>query len=261
MRLEDLVELDSGAPTVDLALHHASMRETAEDVGESRVLVGMRGHNGMEVLRDPPRITLSFIEPVSAHALVHPVLTIPMSILARWRGDVTLHAGAFAANGAAWAVIGGREAGKSTMLATVARAGCPIVADDLLTIDAGEVWSGPQCVDLRPDVAERYGARSIGEVGGRVRYRLSTPPSPPRLPLKGIFLLDWHEARDVALTELQAGERLKLLYDQEYIALLGPADPNRILDLMELPAWRLSRPRDWAATDAAVSALLEAAQA
>jgi hypothetical protein len=191
-------------------------------------------------------------------ALVHPILTVPISVLARWRGDTTLHAGAFLAGSVAWGIVGKREAGKSTLLATLGEAGCPIVADDLLTIDRGSAWSGPHCVDLRPDAARRFdSAREIGEVGGRMRFRLSTRPGPARAPLGGFFVLDWTEGTDVGLCPLTARERLQMLYSQEYIALLGPSDPERIIELSGLPAWRLTRPRAWEMSGVVVERLLE----
>src|SRR3712207_8347650 len=44
-----------------------------------------------------------------------------------------------------------RSAGKSTLLAWLVLSGQPIVSDDQLVLDAGAVYAGPRCVDLRPE--------------------------------------------------------------------------------------------------------------
>ena len=54
-----------------------------------------------------------------------PLGTLPLSVLAHWRGDVTLHGGAFVRAGGAWGVCGEQNAGKSTTLALVGDAGHP----------------------------------------------------------------------------------------------------------------------------------------
>ena len=181
-----------------------------------------------------------------------------MSILARWRGDLTLHAGAFFANGRAWAVMGEREAGKSTALAQLAERGCPLLADDLLVVDEGVVRAGPACIDLRPDVAERMpGARYLGEVGDRPRYRLSARAGPARAQLGGFFLMGWGEEPTVSADPVPASEALRIVYEQEYIGLLGPADPARVLDLLGVPMWRIRRPADWSFTDETAQRMLE----
>jgi hypothetical protein len=259
--LPDLIPQGPEAPEVALEWRLASVLVERERVlDRERVSLGVRGGSGLEIRQKPASITFDLVEAPTPEALVHPLLTTPISVLARWRGDITLHAGAFWSDGA-WGVMGDREAGKSTMLATLAAHGRPIVADDLLVIDRGTVRSGPACVDLRPDMAERMGtARFMGNVADRPRFRLGTEPAPSTGPLKGFFVLGWHDRPAVELSPISAGERVQLLYRQEYIGLLGPADPQRVLDLVELPAWRLLRPRDWAATDEAVERMVSLAE-
>jgi hypothetical protein len=229
-------------------------------INEQQVSFGVKGASSIFVERDPPRITFHLPDPPVPDALVHPLGTVPLAILARWRGDVTLHAGAFATPTGAWAVVGPREAGKSTMLASLASRGIPLLADDLLAILDRRVWPGPACVDLRPDAATRFpGARDLGIVSGRRRFRLSTATETRRLPLQGIFVLEWHERSGVNVEPLTLEERLRLLYDLEYIALVGPADPRLLMDLLDVPAWRISRPRDWREADAGLDAVLNLA--
>lgn len=258
--LPDLIEVDGQASEVALEWRHASGLVERNKVDPGLVSLGERGRSLLEVRRQPASITLEFPERVTPEALVHPLLTPPISILARWRGDLTLHAGAFFADGLAWAVLGAREAGKSTTLAQLAERGLPLLADDLLVLDDGVVRAGPACIDLRPDVAERTpGARFLGEVGKRPRYRLTAPPGPARAELGGFFLLGWSEDDSVRAEALPAGEALPVVYAQEYIGLLGAADPKKILDLLGVPMWRLQRPRDWRFSGESIERMLEIA--
>jgi hypothetical protein len=222
--------------------------------------MGTRGATAFYVTAEPRCVLFDIAVEPEPDALIHPIATVPLAILARWRGHVTLHAGAFEAGGAAWALLGEREAGKSTALGMLAQLGCPVVADDLLVIDHGVVHAGPRCVDLRADAAERLGpTRDLGVFGPRRRFRLSGPPAPARLPLAGFFLLEWGDEPLVQMERLPLRERAPLLHRLEYAGLLGPTDPLKVLDLAGLPAWRVRRPRDWESTADAVQAMAEVA--
>jgi hypothetical protein len=255
--LPGLSPLDRASPAVDLEWRQASVLVDRNRVDGECVAIGERGASLVEVHREPASITLELPEATSADALVHPLLTAPISILARWRGDLTLHAGGFYANERAWAMVGAREAGKSTALASLARRGCPLLADDLIVLDGDVVRAGPACIDLRPDVAARMpGARFLGEVGGRPRYRLATPHGPARTRIGGFFLLDWSDDGRVRVESVPLAEALQVIYEQEYIGLLGPADPKKVLDLLGTPMWRVSRPPDWSFTEETVERIL-----
>lgn len=259
--LRDLCPCEMGAPKVLFRWRVASSIIDHEHVDEQRVAYGVRGAASMLVERDPPSVLFDLTEEPIPDAVIHPLGTIPLAILARWRGDVTLHAGGFATRVGAWGLLGEREAGKSTMLAALAQHDVPLLSDDLLAILDGEVWPGPSCVDLRPDVAERFPrAQNLGIVGGRRRFRLVTPPAERRLPLRGIFVLAWHDGPGITVEEVTTEERLRLLYSAEYVALVGPADPQKILQLLHVPVWRIARPRTWEATDQAVEAILDIAR-
>lgn len=260
--VSDLVELDPSAPTVAVSWRHAAPIVDFEEIGVRSVAMGSRhGGAALYVDRDPFSICFDLAEAPVPAALVHPMLTIAISILARWRGYVTLHAGAFETPEGAWGVMGVREAGKSAMLAALAERGFPVMADDLLAIHEEHVWAGPNCVDLRPETAGRFpSAHYLGMIGGRPRFRLSTPPSRANLPLKGFFVLDWHDQPEIEVSLLPARERLRLVYDQEYIPLLGRPEPQALLPLVGLPAWRLTRPADWAVTDDVLDRVLSHAR-
>lgn len=254
----DLVELSEPLPDVTVSWRQASTVADVEEVTEDRVVLGTRGANTIQVERDPLSVRFFLTEPPAPGAIVHPLLTIGISILARWRGDVTLHAGAFQTPMGGWGVMGARESGKSALLAALAARGCPILADDLLTVHEGIIWAGPDCVDLRPDSAGQFpGASYLGIVGNRPRFRLSTPPSAGRAPFRGFFVLDWHDRATIEVEPLTPKERLEWLYRQEYIALMGRPAPEAFLPLLALPAWRLKRPRVWSATAATVDRVLE----
>ncbi len=254
----NLIEVDPESPLVTVTWRHASTVRDIEEVSDNRVAYGFRGATTYLVERDPPRLgfDIPYIPPIDA--LVHPLLTIGISVLARWRGDVTLHAGAFETATGAWGFFGAREAGKSSMLASLGERGYPVVADDLLAVQDGLVWAGPSCVDLRADTAARFSdAGYMGIVGGRPRWRLPTSPGSSRVPLRGFFVLDWHEDPAITVEPLTTQERLQWIYRQEYIRLVGFADPAKMVPLVALPAWRLRRPRDWEATQDALDRVVE----
>jgi hypothetical protein len=243
---------------VALECRYASVLIERNRIEPESISLGEPRGSLLEVRREPASITVEFPNATTPEALVHPLLALPISILARWRGDLTLHAGGFFAAGRAWGMIGVREAGKSTMLAKLAQSGCPLLADDLLVLDDGVVRAGPACIDLRPDVAERIpGARFLGEVGERPRYRLATPHGPSRAELGGLFLLEWSEGSAIEVEPVPASEALQVIHKQEYIGVLGPTDPKKVMQLLATPVWRLRRPRDWTSTDEAVAAVLD----
>jgi len=261
-RLRDLVELGDEAPLVTLRWRHACPATTFDDHAVGRASMGTRGATAFYVTAEPRSVLFDIGVAPDPDALVHPIAAVPLAILARWRGHVTLHGGAFEAAGEAWALLGEREAGKSTALGILAGLGCAVVADDLLVLDDGFVLAGPRCVDLREDAAERLGpARDLGLVGPRRRLRLSGRPAPACLPLGGFFLLEWADEPLVQTERLPLPERVPLLHRLEYAGLVGPADPLKVLDLAGLPAWRVRRPRDWEATEDAVQRMLELALA
>jgi hypothetical protein len=253
----NLIELDREKPLVTVTWRHASTVHDIEEVTDDQVTYGFRGASTYHVERDPPVIRFDLPIPPLPEALVHPLLTIGISVLARWRGDVTLHAGAFETPSGGWGLMGAREAGKSSILASLVERGYPVVADDLLAVQNHTVWAGPSCVDLRPDTAGRFkGVSYMGIVGGRPRFRLAAPPGRAQVPLRGFFVLAWHDRPEITVEPLPAEDRLRWLYRQEYIRLVGHPDPAKLVPLIGLPAWRLTRPRDWSATAEAVDRVL-----
>ncbi len=197
--------------------------------------------------------------PVRPDELVHPYLAPAAAVIARWMGRESMHAGAFAAGGQALGVVGTREAGKSSTLAWLAQAGVDVLCDDMLIVDGDAPVAGPRSIDLRADAAERLGAgEPIGMTGARERWRLRLGPTGGRTILRGWVFLAWGDR--VAVRSLPAVERLPRLAAERGLRL-PPARPDALLELTSLPAWELSRPRDWASLPEAADRLLELASA
>ncbi|MBQ1074980.1 hypothetical protein KBX06_17670 [Micromonospora sp. C31] len=193
--------------------------------------------------------------PLTPDLLAHPYLAPVASTFNRWAGRETFHAGGFVRYGRAWAVTGPRTAGKSSLLAALAARGVPVVADDVLVLAGTDVFAGPRCVDLREPVPGV--ALPSGPARARTRTRVHLPPIAHRTPLGGWYFLHWGDA--VGLTPVPATTLLTRLAGWRSWPDL-PTDPSVLLALAALPAWDLTRPRDWGTLDQ-VCALLDATPA
>lgn len=191
--------------------------------------------------------------PLSDEDLVHPYLAPVASYFAGWLGRHTLHAGGVCIDGTAFAVVGAKEAGKTTTLAWLATQGFDVLADDMLVIDDGQALAGPRALDLRPDAVGELGLLGrTRENRTRGRERLEFAPVAPEVPLGGLLFLDWGD--NVALTPLQPSERL-----QRIAAATSPRRPRgerAPVDLARFPAWELRRPRSVAALPEVLDRLL-----
>ena len=120
--------------------------------------------------KDLDRVRLPVAGSCDLDLAVHPLLSTAAWMRARLLGLEVLHAGAVLTERGAWLVLADKEGGKSTLLARLNAAGLPVVADDMAIIDAGRVYSGPRCLDLRPDMGRALGmgrsVRSAGTVAG-----------------------------------------------------------------------------------------------
>ncbi len=256
--LPDLVDVEADAPVVSLRWSQARITENRLERGADRIVLSVPRAGRIEVRRAPSEVIVALDGPASPEAIVHPVAATALAVLAAWRGHCTLHAGAVLHRGRAIALCGVQGSGKSSALATLARRGHPVVADDLLVIDGHDVHAGPSCVDLRADTAARFpAARFIGTIGARERYRLATPPAPARVPLAAIVQLAFSADDDCELRPLDAAERLRLLHSLDYGAFTGLFRAEATLDLITLPMWRFSRPRDFARAEASLGHLLQ----
>jgi hypothetical protein len=210
----------------------------------------------LEVGRDAAHATLTLPDPPSDAQVAHPYLAPIAAIAAHWSGRLSFHAGAVAVDGAAWALLGDRGAGKSSLLASLAGAGLDVLADDLVVVTDGRALAAPRCVDLREDAARALGAGAlIGRAGGRDRWRVGLGSVPAEVPFAGFVELGW--GQDVAVAQTPPHERVPLLLRS--LALRTAAvDREALLDFVAAPMLRLARPRRWDAQPAAVEALVAA---
>ena len=232
----------------------ASGRPGAIEIDDSRATAWITTTD--RVVIDRSSLTVNFYthETLQDQIIVHPYLGLPVSIVSHWLGRQALHGGAFNHEGRAWALLGSREAGKSSTLGWLMRRGLEILSDDLLVLDGGTLFSGPRSVDLRQDAANVFGGEDLGKLGSRWRWRLRPGPATPSTPLGGIVQLEWGER--VAIEPLSADERLNVLVTN---AAVRPqeSEARAYLELASLPAWRFTRPRALEELDQAVPQLLE----
>ena len=177
--------------------------------------------------------------------VVHPYLGLTAATAARWRRWCTFHAGALVTGRSAWGILGPKGAGKSTFLAWFAGLdGGAALTDDVLVVDrSGQALSGPRCIDLRRDAADRFGpAEALGMVGARERWRLTIGSAPASAPLRGWIQLQWGETTE--LQPLSPSATFSAITGNLALRILPP-DPEDLLELAALPAWRLVRPRNF----------------
>jgi hypothetical protein len=199
------------------------------------------GSGRVHAERTPATATMRSARPLADDEVVHPWLSRVAGIFGHWLGRETLHGGAFVAGGGAWAVVGGSEAGKSTLLAAMATRGHEVLTDDVLVVCRGLGYAGPRCVDLRPGTATAIGVGDVRPCRGGTRHRLRLPPAPAAMPLAGVVHLGWGHSASVA--PLALPDRVARLRGQSW---LGPANPlakHTLLDLAALPTFELVRPR------------------
>ena len=223
-------------------------------VGPERARLPMAAGGWIDI--DPGRVTFRMDVPHPHAALLHPYLAPAAAVAARWAGRESFHAGALIAGGGAWGVLGGKEDGKSTLLAQLALAGHGVVSDDLLVLERGAALAGPRCIDLRGPAAEQLGAgEPLGVVGARERWRLRLDMVPASVPLLGWVVLDWDAT--VTVAPVRGSERLLALPPHRSVQL-APQLPATLLALSSLPVWRFSRPRRWDALAEGADRLLDA---
>jgi hypothetical protein len=193
---------------------------------------------------------------VSRDAFAHPHLASTAVAAGQWAGFTTFHAGSFVRNGSVWAVLGAKEAGKSSTIAWLHNAGFAIMADDLLVTAGGTAFAGPRCLDLRQGAAEHFGVgQDIGEIGSRSRWRVALPVVEAELPLGGWISLAWDD--EVSVRHLGSHEQFSRLVANRAF-LPTESHPAGWLSLLGLPMYELRRPQSWPSVDRAMAELLDA---
>lgn len=249
-----LVPAEPHWPRLQLVTTIGSSEADVETFNDDRALLKLRNGGEIRVDRVAGRAEFVVPEPLGPAELVHPYLAPVAAVVARWSGRESFHGGAFVVDGGVWALLGDREAGKSTTLAWLAANGTPIVCDDMLIFAEGLTFVGPRALDLREGPAARLGiGEYIGVVGARERWRFVLPEVAERLPLRGFVYLAW--ADELALSEVAPGERLARIFTHAGLRL-PPLRPEVLLDLVALPAFELGRPHDWDSLSAAGELLL-----
>lgn len=250
-----LVEADPAWPGIELAWRLGESTADHDWVKETSARLQLRTGGHIEIDREAERVVFVVPRALRHEELVHPYLSPVAAVMAHWTGRESVHAGAFVADGGVWGVVGARESGKSSILAWLALHGAEIVCDDMLIVEGGRALAGPRSLDLRADSAQQLGAGApIGFAGARERWRLRLGPVSRDLEVRGWIFLGWGER--VEAIPVTAGDRVGNLVEHRG-ARLPSKDPTSLLDLVELPAWELRRPRDWDSLPEAADRLLE----
>ena len=240
---ELLVPAEHDWPELELVRRIGRPEYPIDRISETRAEVGLEAGGGILVERRPSRATFTTPSPLTDVGLIHPYLGTASAVVAYWCGREAFHAGGFIAGGGAWAVLGEREAGKSSLLASLALAGHAIVSDDVVVVEERNVFAGPRSLDLREAAATalRAGTR-IGVVGARERWRLQLATVDSVAPLQGWIFLAWGD--DITAHRVRAADVLTRLAAQR-VMRIPPREAASLLRLAGLPAWELRRPRDW----------------
>lgn len=214
----------------------------------------------VRLLRNPLHAVFAKAAP-TMHELVHPVLSPVAVVAGHWLGRESYHAGAFVVDGAAWAVVGDRESGKSSTLGRLALDRVDILCDDVVVLeveaDSITAMAGPRAIDLREEASARLGVgEDLGTVGARDRWRVPLGEVSPEVPLRGWIFLSWGD--QLASRPLPVGERLVRIARSRALRI-PPRRPEVLMQLAALPGIEVSRPRRWDTIGETVALLVAAA--
>ena len=187
---------------------------------------------------DPQRMHADVCPDLPHDEIIHPLLGRMLTLLAPDRGIDAVHAGGLLGRDGAWAVIGDREAGKSSLLAQCHRDGAHVLADDIVVLEGLRCLAGPRFIDLRVGAAERLGPGIPARGGTKQRIRL--PPAPAEVQMAGVIHLAWGETTD--LIELRPPDCIARLVNHR-ATRLWPRSLPLVLDLATLPTYELRRPK------------------
>lgn len=260
LHLPDLPEasellLDAPDTWVSLRVErHVGSGQPSEYVDADRARLRAQPDGWVEVDRADASARFHFSTPPADREMVHPYLASTASVIARWQGLQCFHAGAFVAGGRAWAVLGEKGAGKSSMLAQLALHSVPILTDDVLVVRGTRGLAGPRCIDLRRESATALGVgEPLGVVGTRERWRVPAGPVAPEVPLGGWLTLAWGAH---AIEPLPASEALPTIFASLSLRL-EPVDPPALMELLALPAFAVRQPQRIDELGSTVDRLLE----
>jgi hypothetical protein len=242
-------------PALETAFSLAEEPPPASEFGRERARLPLRTGGWIDFERAPARAHLRLPSEVPDAAITHPLLGIIATVPAYWLGWESFHAGAFAVDGGVWGVIAAREAGKSSLIASLALAGVPIVCDDVLVLAGLTAFAGPRSADLREPAALALGVgEPLGQVGDRHRWRLPLGEVEPELPLQGWITLRWDDG--LALRALRGAGRLRRIVEHRAFLAAAP-DPAWLMELSALPVLEFARPRRWDAAAGSAAFLVD----
>jgi hypothetical protein len=251
-----LVDAPARWPELAIARAPESAGPPADRVGPDRAELRLQTGGWVGIDRSPGRAVYHVPRDVDDGALVHPYLAPVALISARWLGRESFHAGAFLADGGVWALLGDKEAGKSTVLAWLESHRHAVVCDDALILDGMTALAGPRSIDLRAESARRLGiGEALGTVGARERWRVPLAPVAAELPFRGWVQLEWGDA--LAVEPVRGAARLPALIPHRGVRL-EPPRPAALVEYAALPHFRWRRPRGWASLREGAERLLDA---
>lgn len=229
-------------------------RPAEHALDDDRAVILLVGGEYVEIDRHRGTAEIHATRALDDHDVVHPYLASPAGVFAQWSGRLALHAGGVIIEDGAWALLGEKGAGKTTMLAELHRRGYGIVADDMMVLMDGVAFAGPRCLDLRPQGPSHLQASdAVRTVRDGERTRLALPAIPGSVPFHGWIVLQ--DASTVEVLTVPLTERLGHLRSQ---LMMGVRPTHAGLELLGHLMWAVRRPRTWSALPAAVDALLAA---
>ena len=176
--------------------HHARPEETGVRVAATATWLSQPGVGLFRICKGRS-IEIEPAAGVEDHVLRLFLLGPALGILLRQRGRLTLHASAVAVRGGAILFVGQSGAGKSTIAAALHARGCPLISDDIVSVDVTDsatVFPGfPQLkLDARAAIAASITTARPGGSNGydareclTARHGFSLEP----VPLKCIYVL------------------------------------------------------------------------
>lgn len=249
-----LVPAENGWPLVRIALELSEADPPEEQLDGHSALIRLRTGGWIELDRPSGLATYFVREELSEDEIVHPFLAPAAIVASHWHDRESIHGGAFEVDATAWGIVGDRQGGKSSLLASLATRSVDVLADDLLVLDRLTAFAGPRTIDLREDAASALGiGESIGRAGARERWRLRLALVPPSARMGGWIFLGWGDR--VEMRRLRGSEVLERLLGSRGIRA-APNEPDRFLQLSTLPAWELRRPRSWSTVQQTTELLL-----
>jgi hypothetical protein len=251
-----LVPAPAAWPLLEVAVAADAPGPPSDRVGPDRAELKLLTGGWVGIDRSPGRAVYHLPRRVDDGSLVHPYLAPVALIAARWLGRESFHAGAFVVDGGVWALLGDKEAGKSTTLAWMATHGHLVVCDDALVLDGSTALAGPRSIDLRAEPAQRLGiGEPLGTVGVRERWRVPLAPVPAELPFRGWVSLEWGD--EVSVEPLRGAARLPALIPHRGVRL-EPPRPESLIEYAALRHLVLHRPPGWGSLREGVERLLDA---